>query len=119
MVYRPTGSARMRYPPVSSLDVVRTWLVPALVALIAAPPTTAPVGSCTVPRIEPVTSALSQSQVVKRISPARTVRRIFISPFVLRDGIRMSQRDVGIKPCAGGPWPSWASALLPPPTFLL
>src|SRR2546428_9549226 len=80
MVYRPTGSARMRYPPVPSLDVVRTWLVPALVALMVAPPTTAPVGSCTVPRIEPVTSALSQSQVVKRISPARNVRHIFISP---------------------------------------
>src|SRR5450432_206057 len=88
MVYRPTGSARIRYPPVPSLVVVRAWLVSTLVALIIAPATTAPVGSWTVPRIEPVTSAMSPLQVVmKRISrvvtgPASKVRRSFIlSPF--------------------------------------
>src|SRR5450432_2018584 len=112
MVYRPTGSARIRYPPVPSLVVVRAWLVSTLVALIVAPATTAPVGSWTVPRIEPVTSALSPSQVVmKRISrvvtgPASKVRRSFIlSPFVsvaahtptAKMRSRMPQRELGIK----------------------
>src|SRR5450432_3956474 len=112
MVYRPTGRARIRYPPVPSLVVVRAWLVSTLVALIIAPATTAPVGSWTVPRIEPVTSALSPSQVVmKRISrvvtgPASKVRRSFIlSPFVsvaahtptAKMRSRMPQRELGIK----------------------
>src|SRR5216683_2661693 len=59
-VYFPTGSVGKTYSPRMSLTAVRVTLVACTIAVIFAPPITAPDGSFTVPRITPVVCASAQ-----------------------------------------------------------